>query len=146
MKKAYIEFTVGLFVLAGLACIIYLAVHLGELEWFGRGYQVVADFDNVSGLKVGAAVEVAGVDIGRVEGIEVGQDNLARLTISIRKNITIHQDAIASIRTKGIIGDKYVKLSLGGAEDPLAPGGRIRNTESAIEWEELISKYIQGKV
>jgi len=146
MKKAYLEFTVGLFVLIGLACITYLAVHLGELEWFGRGYQVVADFDNVSGLKVGATVEVAGVDVGRVEAISVGQDNQARLTLKINDKVTVYQDAIASIRTKGIIGDKYVKLSLGGASDPLSPGGRIRNTESAIEWEELIGKYIQGKV
>jgi phospholipid/cholesterol/gamma-HCH transport system substrate-binding protein len=146
MKKTNLEIVVGLFVMIGVACLAYLAIHLGELEWFRGGYPVIADFDNISGLKVGATVEVAGVDIGRVESISVTQDNMARLLLNLNKNVKIFNDAIASVRTKGIIGDKYVKLSLGGAGEPLPPGEKIRNTESAVEWEELISKFIQGKV
>lgn len=146
MSKTKLEFTVGLFVLIGLVCLTYLAVHLGKMEVFGKGYQVTAGFDNISGLKTGAAVEVAGVEVGRVEAIQVTADNRARLTLSLNSGIILKEDAIASIRTKGIIGDKYIKLSPGFAEKAIPPGGKIRDTESAMEWEELISKYIHGKV
>lgn len=146
MKKANLEIAVGIFVLIGLACLAYLAVHLGEMEWFGRGYRVIAEFDNISGLKVGAPVEVAGVEVGRVEAIQVTEDDMARLVLSLNKGVKIHDDAIASIRTKGIIGDKFVKLSPGGSDRLIPPGGKIRDTESAVEWEELISKFIHGKV
>ncbi len=146
MKKANLELGVGLFVLAGLACLVYLAVHLGEMEIFGKGYRVTADFDNISGLKLGAAVEVAGVEVGRVEEIQITPGHQARLVLRLREGLKIYDDAIASIRTKGIIGDKFVKLSPGASGAAIGPGGRIRDTESAVEWEELISKYIHGKV
>lgn len=146
MKKANVEVGVGIFVLVGLACLVYLAVHLGEWDIFRRGYRVYAVFDNISGLKKGAAVEVAGVDVGRVEDIRLTPDYRARLTLSLNKNVVLHEDAIASIRTKGIIGDKFVKLSPGFNEGVIPPGGSIRETESAIELEELISQYIHGKV
>ncbi len=146
MKKATIELLVGIFVVLGMACLAYLAIHLGELELFGRGYRLTAAFDNVSGLKVGAAVEVAGVTVGRVEAITVDQENMALVTLSINSGVKVYQDAIASVRTKGIIGDKYIKLSVGGAEEPLPPNGRIRHTESVMDLEELIGKFIQGKV
>ncbi|OGP73798.1 MAG: outer membrane lipid asymmetry maintenance protein MlaD [Deltaproteobacteria bacterium RBG_13_58_19] len=146
MKRANLELGVGIFVLLGLACITYLAVHLGEMEIFGRGYRVIADFDNISGLKVGALVEVAGVEVGRVEGIQVTSGSQARLVMKMKPNLIIHDDAMASIRTKGIIGDKFVKLSLGNSGNIVPPGGKIRDTEPAVEWEELLSKYIHGKV
>lgn len=146
MKKASLEIIVGLFVLIGLGCLIYLAVHLGEVEWFGGGYRVVAEFYNISGLKVGAPVEVAGVEVGRVENIEVTKDNMARVVLNLNRGVIVHEDAIASIRTKGIIGDKYVKLSPGATDGKIPPGGKIRDTESAVEWEELISKFVHGKV
>jgi phospholipid/cholesterol/gamma-HCH transport system substrate-binding protein len=146
MSKGKLELTVGIFVLIGLTCLTYLAVHLGKMEVFGKGYKVWANFDNISGLKNGAAVEVAGVDVGRVETIQVTPDNRAKLTLSLNPGIILKEDAIASIRTKGIIGDKYIKLSPGYAEKTIPPGGKIRDTESAMEWEELISKYIHGKV
>ncbi|MBW1917869.1 MAG: outer membrane lipid asymmetry maintenance protein MlaD [Deltaproteobacteria bacterium] len=146
MKKASLELIVGLFVLIGLACLIYLAVHLGEWEMFGKGYRVKAEFDNISGLKVGAPVEIAGVEVGRVEAIQVTKDNLACLTLKLNKGVEVHDDAIASIRTKGIIGDKFVKLMPGSSERLIPPGGKIHDTESAVEWEELISKFIHGKV
>ncbi len=146
MKKANVEVGVGIFVLVGIACLVYLAVHLGEWEIFRRGYRVYAVFDNISGLKKGASVEVAGVEVGRVEEITVTPEYRARLTLNLNKNIVLHEDAIASIRTKGIIGDKFVKLSPGFSEGTIPPGGRIRETESVIELEELVSKYIHGKV
>ena len=146
MSKGKLELSVGIFVLIGLACLTYLAVHLGRMEVFGKGYQVSASFDNISGLKTGAAVEVAGVEVGRVESIQVTSENRAKLTLSIDPDIILKEDAIASIRTKGIIGDKYIKLSPGYAEKTIPVGGKIRDTESAMEWEELIAKYIHGKV
>lgn len=129
MKRAKLELGVGIFVLLGLACITYLAIHLGEMEIFGRGNRVIADFDNVSGLKSGALVEVAGVEVGRVENIQVSQGNQARVIMTVNPNLKVYDDAVASIRTKGIIGDKFVKLSPGGSGKIIPPGERfgIRN-------------------
>jgi phospholipid/cholesterol/gamma-HCH transport system substrate-binding protein len=145
-KRATLELGVGVFVLLGLACLAYLAIHLGKLELWGGGYRLSAEFDNISGLKPGASVEVAGVAVGRVESIQVTQEARAKLVLRLKTGLQVHDDAIASIRTKGIIGDKFVKLSPGSADKLIPPGGRIRDTESAVEWEELISKYIHGKV
>ncbi len=146
MKRGKLELVVGVFVLAGLACLAYLAIHLGKMEVIGSGYQVEANFDNISGLKQGAAVEVAGVDVGRVEAIRLSPGDRARVTLRLEPDLKLHDDAIASIRTKGIIGDKFVKLSPGSSEKVIPPGGKIRDTESAIDLEELLSSYIHGKV
>jgi len=146
MRRANLELVVGIFVLVGLGCLTYLAVHLGKMEVFGSGYQVYADFDNVSGLKRGAAVEVAGVEVGRVESVQLTPGDRAKVVMRLQPGLKLTDDTIASIRTKGIIGDKFVKLSLGNSDKIIAAGGKIRDTESAVEWEELISKYIHGKV
>lgn len=146
MRKGNLELVVGIFVLAGLACLAYLAIHLGKMEVWGQGYQVYANFDNVSGLKQGASVEVAGVNVGRVESIRLTQGDRARVALRLELDLKLHNDAIASVRTKGIIGDKFVKISPGGAEKLIPPGGTIRDTESAIDLEELLSSYIHGKV
>jgi phospholipid/cholesterol/gamma-HCH transport system substrate-binding protein len=146
MKKGNLELSVGVFVLVGLAALAYLAIHLGKMEVFGSGYQVTAVFDNISGLKVGAAVEVAGVDVGRVETLQLTPGDRAKVVLRMNPGLKLHNDAIASIRTKGIIGDKFVKLSPGNSDKLIPPGGKIHDTESAVEWEELISKYIHGKV
>ena len=146
MKRANLELTVGIFVLVGLACLAYLAVNLGKMEIYGAGYPVFANFDNVSGLKLGAQVEVAGVPVGRVDSIKLTTFYQARVGLRVEHGLKIHEDAIASIRTKGIIGDKFVKLSLGNTEKLVPPGGKIRETESAIDLEELLSSYIHGKV
>jgi phospholipid/cholesterol/gamma-HCH transport system substrate-binding protein len=146
MKRGSLELVVGVFVLAGLACLAYLAVHLGKLELLGSGYRIVANFDNISGLKPGASVEVAGVEVGRVESINLTSGDQAKLVMRMVPGVKIYDDAIASIRTKGIIGDKFVKLSPGSSGKVIPNGGKIRDTEGAVEWEELISKYIHGKV
>ena len=146
MKRGNLELVVGVFVLAGLACLAYLAIHLGKMEVVGSGYKVYATFDNISGLKKGATVEVAGVDVGRVDDIRLSPGERAQVTLRLDPDLKLHDDAIAYIRTKGIIGDKFIKLSPGSSEKVISPGGKIRDTESAIDLEELISSYIHGKV
>lgn len=146
MKKGNLELAVGIFVLVGLGCLAYLAINLGKMEIIGGGYRVLANFDNVSGLKIGAAVEVAGVEVGRVDAIHLSPMYQAQVGMRLKTEVKIHDDAIASIRTKGIIGDKFVKLSPGNSENLVPSGGKIRETESAIDLEELLSSYIHGKV
>jgi len=146
MRRANLELTVGFFVLIGLACLAYLAINLGKIEIYGKGYQISANFENASGLKIGSAVEVAGVEVGRVISIQLTPLYQARVKINLEAGLRVHDDAIASIRTKGIIGDKFVKLSPGSSEKLIPPGGKIINTESAIDLEELLSSYIHGKV
>ena len=146
MRKANLELAVGVFVLLGLACLAYLAINLGKMEIYGEGYQIFANFDGASGLKIGASVEVAGVEVGRVVSIRLTPQHQARVGIKLKNSLKIHDDAIVSIRTKGIIGDKFVKLSPGSSEKLVPQGGTIINTESGIDLEELIGTYIHGKV
>ncbi len=145
MKKINIETGVGIFIIIGLLSLAYLSVNLGDVKLFGSDqYPVTARFANVSGLKAGATVEVAGVEIGKVSGI-ILEDYEAVVGMMIDPDIKIQEDAIASIRTQGIIGDKYIKIKTGGAEEFIEVNGEILETESALELEELISKYIFDK-
>ena len=145
MKKINIETGVGIFLIAGLLCLGYLSVKLGDVNLFGSDrYPVSARFANVSGLKVGASVEVAGVSVGKVSKINL-DDYEALVELEIDPGIRLQEDAIASIRTQGIIGDKYVKIKVGGSEEYIDEGGEFLETESAIELEELVSKYIFEK-
>jgi len=144
MKKINTEFIVGLFMLTGFLSFAYLSSQMGEFSVFSleRNYQIEAEFDNVSGLKVGATVEIAGVTIGKVSEISLGEGDLAKVILLINQDVKVTADAIASIRTQGLIGDKYVKIIQGGDEELLADGGVIFDTESSIDIEELVSKYI----
>ena len=144
MKKINTEFIVGLFMVAGFLSFAYLSSQMGEFSVFSleRNYQIEAEFDNVSGLKVGATVEIAGVTIGKVSEISLGEGDLAKVILLINRDVKVTADAIASIRTQGLIGDKYVKIIQGGDEELLADGGVIFDTESSIDIEELVSKYI----
>jgi phospholipid/cholesterol/gamma-HCH transport system substrate-binding protein len=149
MKKASLETIVGIFVLIGIVCLAYLSIKLGKMEFFGGdNYQVYADFDSVSGLKSGASVEVAGVEVGRVSRITLdpGSSDKARVYMLIQGGIKLQDDVIAAVRTSGIIGDKFIQLKPGGSDNMIANGGRIRDTESSVNLEELISKYIHGQV
>jgi len=143
-KKLTNEFTVGLFMLIGLVCISYLAIKMGDIDLFrANNYIIEARFTSVSGLKEGAFVEAAGVRIGHVKSITyLPEDALARVILRIQDIITIPDDATASIRTAGIIGDKFVKITPGGSPDYLESGMEITETEPSINLEELISKYI----
>ena len=145
MKNINIETGVGIFLIAGLLCLGYLSITLGDIAIFGtKQYPVSARFANISGLKEGATVEIAGVTIGKVSKIKL--DNYeAIVELLINPDVQLQEDVIASIRTQGIIGDKYVKIKTGGAEEYIENGGEIFETESAIELEELVSKYVFEK-
>lgn len=149
MKKATLEISVGIFVLLGIICLGYLSIKLGKMELFGGdSYGVAANFDSVSGLRQGASVEIAGVEVGRVDRITLDPKAgySARVILRINSGIELQDDVIASVRTRGIIGDKFVQLKPGGSDRLLRNGGRIRETESSIDFEGLISKYIHGSV
>jgi len=137
----------GLFVLVGLACLGYLAIKLGKLEVFGAtGYTVAADFPSVAGLKVGDPVEIAGVRIGRVDSIGLSEDDRARLTLRLNDGVKLQEDAIASVRARGLIGDKFVLISPGASDKIIPPGGKIRETESPPDIPDLIGKIVGGDV
>jgi phospholipid/cholesterol/gamma-HCH transport system substrate-binding protein len=144
MKRVTMEVTVGLFLLAGIACLGYLSIRLGKLEIMGGDtVPVVAEFSSVAGLKTGAGVEIAGVEVGRIESIAI-REYRAVVRMEVRKGIALQEDAIASIRTRGLIGDKYVSISPGASDRLIPPGGRIRETESAVDLEGLIGQFIHG--
>ncbi|HXX57764.1 MAG TPA: outer membrane lipid asymmetry maintenance protein MlaD [Thermodesulfovibrionales bacterium] len=146
MKKLDLEVVVGIFILVGIFSLGYISIKLGKLEVIGGGrYEIYAQFDQVGGIKPGASVEIAGVEIGRVKSI--GLDNYqALLELSINTGIKVQEDAIASVKTKGLIGEKYIQITPGASEKILPGGGRIRETESAIDIEQLMAKYVFGKV
>jgi phospholipid/cholesterol/gamma-HCH transport system substrate-binding protein len=138
------ELIIGFFMIAGFLAFGYLSLQMGEFSIFDleKNYSLEAEFDNVSGLKVGAVIEIAGVGIGKVAKIELGEQSLAKVTMLIKQDIMITSDAIASIRTQGLIGDKLIKIIQGADEEMLAEGEIIFDTESAVDFEELVSKYI----
>jgi phospholipid/cholesterol/gamma-HCH transport system substrate-binding protein len=148
MKKYALETTVGIFVLAGLLCVAYLTVKLGKLEIFGGdSYVVKAKFKDVTGLKSGAYVEMAGVRIGRVAGVTLDpKDSTPVVTLDIQNGIKLTDDTMASIKTSGLIGDKFVKVSPGGSDKVLGPGALIVETESSVDLGDLIGKYVFGGV
>jgi len=148
MKRVNFDAIVGLFVLAGFMAFVYMSLQLGEFSVFSmeKTYVVQANFANVSGLKRGATVEIAGVNVGKVSAITLGGEDQALVHMQINRGVKITDDAIASIKTQGIIGDKYIKISQGGASELLADGGVITETESAVDLEELVSKYVFGNV
>ncbi len=146
MRKFNLELAVGLFMIAGIACLGYLSIKLGRLEVMGgKGYEIRAFFSNIGGLKTGSSVVIAGVDVGRVKSIAL-DDYQAHVVMRVSSDVKISDDAIASIKTKGLIGEKFVEITAGGSEKTLKPGGRIRETESAVDLEQLISNYIFGKL
>jgi phospholipid/cholesterol/gamma-HCH transport system substrate-binding protein len=145
MKKINVETGVGIFIIIGMLCLGYLTVKLGDVSLFAsEQYLVKAHFMNVSGLKKGATVELAGVEVGKVSEIYL-DDYEALVEMLIDPEIKLQEDAIASIRTQGIIGDKYIKIKTGGADEMIEENGEILDTESAIELEELVSKYMFEK-
>jgi phospholipid/cholesterol/gamma-HCH transport system substrate-binding protein len=146
MERTRVNVAVGLFIVIGILALGYLSVKLGRVSFFGGGaYAVTADFPSVVGLKAGSTVEIAGVQIGRVEAINL-VDYQARVTLLINRGVKLQDDSIASIKTKGLIGEKYLRISPGGSEKIIPPNGRIREVEAPVDFEELLSKYIFGKV
>ena len=146
MERTRVNTAVGIFLLLGILALGYLSVKLGRVSFFGAsGYVVIVDFPSIGGLKVGSNVEIAGVEIGRVETIRLA-DYQARVTLRVSADVKLQEDAIASIKTKGLIGEKYVRISPGGSDKLIPPNGRIREVEAPVDFEELLSKYIFGKV
>jgi len=149
MNIAKLEMMVGIFMIIGILCLGYISIKLGKMELVGGDYYTVsAGFDSVSGLKPGARVEVAGVEVGKVDRItlDAKSGDRALAYLKIKTGVKITDDVIASVRTSGIIGDKFIKLKPGGSEKMLKNNDQIRETESAIDIEELVSKFIHGKV
>jgi len=146
MDRSRVNVTVGIFMLLGLLALGYLSIKLGRVSLFGTGgYNVTVDFPSVGGLKSGSAVEIAGVEIGRVESIGLA-DYQARVVLKVEPGVKLQEDSIASIKTKGLIGEKYIRISPGGSDKIIPPNGRIREVEAPVDFEELLSKYIFGKV
>jgi len=146
MKRSVLDLGVGIFVLIGLLALGWMSVKLGRVDLLGnRGYVISADFPSVGGLKAGSTIEIAGVEIGRVDRILL-HDYQARVVMVIQPGIKLQDDAIASIKTKGLIGERYVRISPGGSDKIIEPNGRIREVEPPVDIEELLSKYIFGKV
>jgi phospholipid/cholesterol/gamma-HCH transport system substrate-binding protein len=146
MERSKLNLAVGVFVILGVLALGYLSIRLGRVSLFGgTGYIVTVDFPSVGGLKEGSGVEIAGVQVGRVEGIGLA-DYQARVTLRIAQDVKLQEDSIASIKTKGLIGEKYIRISPGGSERMIPPNGKLREVEAPVDFEELLSKYIFGKV
>ncbi|HEX6173009.1 MAG TPA: outer membrane lipid asymmetry maintenance protein MlaD [Candidatus Binatia bacterium] len=144
MNHSRTDIMVGIFVLAGAICLGYLAIRLGKVELFGAtGYVVYADFSSVAGLKVGDPAEIAGVRIGKVESLGLVDDR-ARVTLRLDTNVKLQDDVIASVRARGLIGDKFVLITPGASDNIIPPGGRIRETESPQDITDLIGKFVGG--
>jgi phospholipid/cholesterol/gamma-HCH transport system substrate-binding protein len=142
------ETVVGVFMLAGLFGIGYLAVNLGDMSLFDDdSYSLYARFQKVTGLREGNPVQILGLKVGRVAGFSLDQDALvAVVELRIRNGINVYDDAIASIKTEGLIGDKFMDIDPGGGGDILAPGEVIFDTESPVDLNDLIGKYAFGGV
>lgn len=148
MKKYSHETMVGIFVVIGLLCVGYMTVKLGNVSLFGDdSYLVYARFNSVSGLRIDNPVEMLGIEIGRVTGLKMDQkDQVALVEMKIKNGIKVYDDAIASIKTAGLIGSRYVGIDPGGSGDLLKPGDTITDTESPVDIGGLIGKYAFGEV
>ncbi len=146
MKKYSLETAVGIFVVIGLLCVAYMTVKLGKVSLFGDDYySVYARFGSVSGLRVGNPVEIGGIEVGRVENLSIDQEKqVAIVQLKIKKGIKVYDDSNVSIKTAGLIGDKYIKIEPGGAGEVLKPGANITETSSPVDIEDMISKYVFG--
>jgi len=141
-----VNVAVGMFLVLGILALGYLSIKLGRVSFLGNtGYPITVEFPSVGGLKAGSSVEIAGVEIGRVESIGLA-DYQARVVLRLKRDVQLQEDSIASIKTKGLIGEKYVRISPGGSDKIIPPNGRIREVEAPVDFEELLSKYIFGKV
>ena len=148
MRNRSADMLAGIFVIIGLVCMGYLAIKLGKMEVLGNnGYTVYARFTSIAGLRSGADIEIAGVRVGRVASISLDQSrDMALVSLHVNNGVELYDDALASVRTSGLIGDKYILLSPGGSGEPLKDGDEVSDTESALDLESMIGKFIFGKV
>jgi len=148
VKKIPYETIAGLFVVAGLVLLGYMTVKLGNVSLFGDdSVRLTARFNSVSGLRAGSPIEMYGIEVGTVENLTIDQESqMAVVTLKIKNETAVYSDAIASIKTAGLIGDKFISLDPGGSGKILKDGGVIINTESPVDLGELIGKYAFGSV
>lgn len=148
MENSRVEIVVGIFLVLGFVAFGWIAMQLGEVSWLSgsRTYTVYADFDNISGIKSGSEVQIAGVTVGSVTGLALNEYDQARAALQLSKDIKIPKDSIASVKSQGIIGDKLIQITLGGDEENYAAGDVIVDTESSVDLESLISKFAFGGV
>ena len=150
MQSRSLEIGVGLFLLAGLLALLLLALRVSGLSATSSGdtYKLYANFDNIAGLTVRAKVTMAGVTIGKVTAIDLDRDSYTgRVTMDIEKQVNnLPVDSTASILTAGLLGEKYIGISVGGEEEVLGEGGQISDTQSALVLEDLIGKFLLNSV
>ena len=148
MKKYSMETVVGIFVVIGLLLVGYMTVKLGKVPLFGEDYYpLYARFASVSGLRADSPVEMYGIEVGRIERLTIDKEKQTALVeLRVRKDIEVYDDARATIKTSGLIGDKFVNIDPGGAGDILKPGGTITETGLPLDIEDLVSKYVFGDV
>lgn len=148
MENSRVEIVVGIFLVLGFVAFGWIAMQLGEVSWLSgsRTYTVYADFDNISGIKSGSEVQIAGVTVGSVTGLALNEYDQARAALQLSNEIKIPKDSIASVKSQGIIGDKLIQITLGGDEENYAAGDVIVDTESSVDLESLISKFAFGGV
>jgi len=148
MKKYTMETTVGIFLVFGLLAIGYMTVKLGHVSLFGdNAYSLFARFTTVSGLRTGSPVNMLGIEVGRVGRLTMDQkDQKAVVEIRIQKDIRVYADAIASIKTEGLIGDMFLSIDPGGSGKLLGPGETITETQGAVDIADLIAKYAFGEI
>ena len=146
--KNSIEFLVGIFMIGGFLAFGYLALQLGEVTLFSdsTNYTVIAQFDNIAGVKKGASVQVAGVTVGQASKIWLDEDGYANVTLLVEKSLELPVDSTASVKSQGLIGDKFIALSPGGDEELFKDGDLLTDTESSVDIESLISKFAFGSV
>ncbi|GHD73831.1 outer membrane lipid asymmetry maintenance protein MlaD [Vogesella fluminis] len=145
MKRSIIDLWVGIFVAIGLASVTFLALKVANLTPQGdnNSYTLIAEFDNIGGLKVKAPVKSSGVVVGRVSNIELDtQRYVARATLTLNDQFHFSRDTSAEILTAGLLGEQYVGLVQGGEEENLKPGDRVQLTSSALVLEQLIGKFM----
>ena len=147
MNNRKIEFLVGCFVLIGFCAVFYLAIQVGSARFFsGDSYTLQARFRSASGVNVGSRVEIAGVRVGTVESIVLNDNFYSIVTFNLPKTIQLDDDTIVSVKTAGLIGDRYLNVSPGGSGIPLEAGDLIVDTESAFDIESLISRFAFGGI
>ncbi|WP_028318571.1 outer membrane lipid asymmetry maintenance protein MlaD [Desulfobulbus elongatus] len=148
MGNSRMEIVVGFFLIGGFLALGWLALRLGEVPWVTESstYAINAEFNNISGVKAGADVQIAGVVVGKVRGLSLNDEKLAVVNMQIDRAVAVPVDSVASVKSQGIIGDKYILITLGGDESNYKPGETIVDTESAVDLESLISKFAFGQV
>ena len=148
MTISRVEILVGFFLIIGFLALAWLALQLGEVPWLtgAKTYTLNAEFNNISGIKSGADVQISGVTVGKVRQLRLNKENQAVVSMQLALGGGIPVVSVVSVKSQGIIGDKYIQITLGGDETVYKAGEAVVDTESAVDLESLISKFAFGQV